>query len=167
MLLGWGPGRQKIPHVEYLARRAVEFSDGCGNIAPYMGNQVGFLGAILRLTNVPGVLAWDCLATDWFHEAAWPTTLVYNPHAVSHTVDLELLAGEVFIEAATGRRAQVRRVSDHRASVVVAADTAHVLVAVPEAASTVRLPDGRVTADGRVVAYLSDGLKSETSLRSK
>lgn len=153
MLLGWGPGRQKIPPGEYLARREAEFSDGCGNIAPYMGNQVGFLGGVLRVTNVPGVLAWDCLATDWFHEPAWPTTLVFNPHAAAYEIELPLRSSEAFFSASSGEPVAVKRTSEQTACVTVAADTALVLVAVPEAAKSERLPGGRVSAGGRTVVF--------------
>lgn len=153
MLLGWGKGRNKIPRAEYVARRDKEFAGGCGNLALYMGNQVGFLGGILRLTNVPGVLAWDCLATDWYHAPAWPTTLVYNPHALSQKVELALPAGTRFYEAAAGVAVDVERLSAERACVTFGADTARVLVAVPATAEVVRQPDGRVLAEGRVIAY--------------
>jgi len=153
MLLGWGPDRKKIPHAEYLARRDAEFADGCGNISLYMGNQVGFLGGVMRLTNVPGVLAWDCLATDWYHESAWPTTLVYNPHAVAHAVELPLRNGEVFIDVSTGKRVKTEKGSDGKARIALAADTALVLVALPAKAKVVQQSDGRVTAEGRVIAF--------------
>ena len=153
MLLGWGPGRAKIPQAEYLVRRDAEFANGCGNIALYMGNQVGFLGGVMRLTNVPGVLAWDCLVTDWYHEPAWPTTLVYNPYSVAHAVDLPLDAGDVFFDVSTGGTVDTERVSDQGVRVNIAADRARVLVAIPAAAKVVRQSDGRMTAGGRVVAF--------------
>ena len=153
MLLGWGHGRKVIPNAEYLARRDAEFADGCGNIALYMGNQIGFLGGILRLTNVPGVLAWDCLATDWYHEAAWPTTLVYNPHAQARAVELPLRGDEVFYDAASGVRVMTERASDLAVRVTLAPDTACVLVRVPGKAAVVRQPDGRLAADGRVIVF--------------
>ena len=153
MLLGWGNGRTKIPPVEYLARRDAEFSSGCGNIALYMGNQVGFLGGILRLTDMPGVLAWDCLATDWYHGPAWPTWLVYNPHLMAHTVDLPLRNDEVFFDPATGGGVDVMRVSDRVGRVTLAADAAHVFVSIPATEVIVRQSNGCVTARGRVIAF--------------
>jgi hypothetical protein len=151
--LGWGPGRKKIPYEEYLARRAAEFSNGCGNLAPYMGNQVGFLGGVLRLTNVPGVLAWDCLATDWFHEPAWPTTLVYNPYENARAVELLLPRCDRFFDAATGLLVTVERSAAGRVRLTLGAGDARVLVAVPETAQVVRHADGRVTAGGRTLAF--------------
>lgn len=153
LLLGWGLGRKKIPHEEYLARRDAEFSNGCGNLAPYMGNQVGFLGGILRLTNVPGVLAWDCLATDWFHEPAWPTTLVYNPYENTRAVELLLPSCDRFFDAATGQCVTVERSAVGRVRLTLGAGDARVLVAVPETAQVVRHADGRVTAGGRTLAF--------------
>ena len=153
MLLGWGRDRKKIPNAEYLTRRDAEFADGCGNIALYMGNQVGFLGGIMRLTNVPGVLAWDCLATDWYHEPAWPTTLVFNPYAVAQAVELPLRSCDTFFDGSTGKRVKTENESDGKARITLAADTALVLVAVPTSAKVIQQPDGPVTVDGRVIVF--------------
>ena len=134
-------------------RRDAEFADGYGNIALYMGNQVGFLGGVMRLTNVPGVLAWDCLATDWYHDPAWPTTLVYNPHAAAQAVDLPLGICDVFIDASTGKHVKTEKESDGKARITLAADTALVLVALPKTAKVVQQPDGRVLAEGKVIVF--------------
>jgi hypothetical protein len=77
--LGW-TGRKVAPQ-DYLAEKRQWFSNASSNLALYMGNHVGFLGGIMELTDVPGILRWDCVATDWFHSPAYPTWLVYNPYS--------------------------------------------------------------------------------------
>lgn len=154
LLLGWGFGRQKISPAEYLARRDADFSSSCGNLAPYMGNQVGFLGGIMRLTNVPGVLAWDCLASDWFHEPAWPTTLVYNPYTTARTVEMPLSASQVFYDSVSDNLIATQRSSDHTVRLTIPPDTAQVLICIPQTSSVVRNSNGVVMADCRVIRFL-------------
>jgi len=153
MLLGWGPGRQAILPENYLAARDAGFTSECGNMALYMGNQVGFLGGIIQLTNVPGILAWDCLATDWFHASAWPTTLIYNPFAESRAVELPLCVGSLFYDAATGQRVACERLSCQRIRLNLQPQEARVLVSIPETAHVVHDRQGRWSADGCTFAF--------------
>lgn len=51
----------------------------CTNLAGYMGASVGIAAAICVPAGAPGVQQADLLATDYFHEPAYPTFLVYNP----------------------------------------------------------------------------------------
>jgi len=37
------------------------------------------LGALIDTTDVPGILKLDLLATDYYHGAAYPSYLIYNP----------------------------------------------------------------------------------------
>ena len=75
--LGWGGPR--IDPQAYHDEKRRSFANTSRNLALYMGDHVGFLGGIMSLTDVPGILRWDCLATDWFHAPAYPTWLFYNP----------------------------------------------------------------------------------------
>ena len=54
---------------------------------------MGYLGAIIDTTNVSGILRIDVLATDWFHDSAYPTYLYYNGHDASMQVDVQLPPG--------------------------------------------------------------------------
>ena len=58
--LGWGC--PKVEANEYYAKKKEWFSKSCNNFSLYMGNHVGFLGGICALTDVPGILRWDCVA---------------------------------------------------------------------------------------------------------
>ena len=105
-----------------------------------MGNHVGFLGGIMELTDVPGILRWDCLATDWFHSPAYPTFLVYNPHPQPKVVGLVVGPAEVDLYDAV-RHEIVQRGAQGSTRLTLPADTAAVLVAVPAG--------GKVTRDGQ------------------
>jgi hypothetical protein len=46
----------------------------------YGSAHAGIFGSIIRNTNVPGILQLNLLATDFFHDKAYPTFLYYNPY---------------------------------------------------------------------------------------
>jgi hypothetical protein len=52
----------------------------------YSTSVVGVFGAIVSTTDVEGILALDCNATDFYAENKYPVFLYYNPYAVSRTV---------------------------------------------------------------------------------
>lgn len=56
----------------------------------YGSGHVGIFGSIVSTTEVPGILRSDLLATDFFHDAAYPTYLYYNPYGVDRTVTFRL-----------------------------------------------------------------------------
>ena len=51
----------------------------CTNLAGYTGASVGIAAALCAPAGLPSVQQADLLATDYFHEPAYPTSLVYNP----------------------------------------------------------------------------------------
>lgn len=53
----------------------------------YGSAHAGIFGAIIRETNVPKILKLDCLATDFYHNKAYRTYLLYNPYETIKTVD--------------------------------------------------------------------------------
>jgi hypothetical protein len=52
----------------------------------YGSGHAGIFGSIIRTTNVVGILQLDLLATDFFHDKAFPTFLYYNPYNVAKQV---------------------------------------------------------------------------------
>ena len=55
----------------------------------YGSSYAGMLGAIVRPTSDPRILQLDCLATDFFHDQAWPTFLCYNPYTETRSFDFQ------------------------------------------------------------------------------
>jgi hypothetical protein len=154
--LGWGV--PKIGPHEYYAQKRKWFSGSSHNLALYMGNHVGFLGGILALTDVPGILRWDCVATDWFHAPAYPTWLFYNPHreAKTFSTDVGPAAANLYDVV---QRDFVQRAVRGRAQLVLAPDAAAVIVATPAGGKIER--DGRRTLiQGVVVDYGSEASSS-------
>ena len=52
----------------------------------YSTSAVGILGAIVRTTDVEGILRLDCNATDFYAARPYPVYLYYNPHPETRTV---------------------------------------------------------------------------------
>ena len=126
--LGWGA--PKVPPENYLVEKRKQFSNTSRNLALYMGNHVGFLGGIVEATDVPGILRWDCLATDWFHAPAYPTWLIYNPYHEAKSLRTDVGSIPVDLYDAVKHEFVQRGVSGHVA-LTLPAGASVVLVATP------------------------------------
>lgn len=119
----------------------------------YGSSHVGYLGGIVRTTNVAEVLQLDLLKTDWYHDRAYPTYLYFNPHAEAKGVELDVGSRPRDLYDAVGNRF-LRKGCRGRTAVEVPADAAVVVVVCPAAGKLVR--DGRKTRiDGVIVDYRS------------
>ncbi|MCF6269114.1 MAG: T9SS type A sorting domain-containing protein [Melioribacteraceae bacterium] len=63
------------------------------NLALYGSSHVGILGGIIETTNVEKILKIDLLKTDYFHQPAYPTYLIYNPFSEAKEIQFELPNG--------------------------------------------------------------------------
>jgi hypothetical protein len=126
--LGWGV--PKAEPEEYLSKKKKWFSRTSNNLSLYMGNHVGFLGGIVSLTNVPGILCWDCLATDWYHAPAYPTFLFFNPHLTAKTFEMRLGSKASDLYNAVTHQFVKHNVRD-ATTLTLAADSAAVIVITP------------------------------------
>ncbi len=77
----------------YATGDAINGGWAATNLALYGSSHVGYLGALVDTTNVPGILQLDLLATDWFNDSAYPTYLYYNSYDIPMQVDLMLPIG--------------------------------------------------------------------------
>lgn len=127
------------------------FSSRSDNIAIYMGNSIGFLGAVYQSTDVSGIIAWDLNATDHFARASHPTLLLYNPYREPKRVTLQVgcspcdvydtVAGTFLFCNASGPQA-----------VTLAPDQAAVFVLVPTG-GTPRREGGRLFVGDVIIDY--------------
>lgn len=62
-------------------------------LSVYGSGHVGIFGSIIKNTNVEGILQLDLLATDFFHDRAYPSYLYYNPFNDSKTVTITVEKG--------------------------------------------------------------------------
>ena len=60
------------------------------NLALYGTSSIGYMGCLIETTNVEKILKLDLLKTDFFHSAAYPTYLLYNPFATTQSVSLNV-----------------------------------------------------------------------------
>jgi hypothetical protein len=126
------------------------FSHGCDSIAMYMGNHVGFLGAIVEKTNVDGILRWDCLKTDWFNQGGYHTYLYWNPHYTEQIVTVPVGRTVDIYDSVTGAFIASSQSSDY--SLTLAPNQVAVLVFTP--AGGVLSTDGnKFMVDDVVVDY--------------
>lgn len=62
-------------------------------LSVYGSGHVGIFGSIIKKTNVEGILQLDLLATDFFHDKAYPSFLYYNPFDQNKTVTINVAKG--------------------------------------------------------------------------
>jgi hypothetical protein len=105
-----------------------------------MGNHVGFLGGIMSLTGVQGILQWGCPATDWYHAPAYPTFLFFNPYSTPKVLEMQLGSKASDLYNAVTLQFAKRNVRD-KTTLTLAAGSAAVMVITP--------PGGKLTHDGR------------------
>lgn len=121
----------------------------------YGSGFVGLLGGIVGHTNQEGILALDCLATDFGHGPAYPTYLYYNPYPEERPVAIEVgpEARDLY-DAVTGRTLAAGVTG--RALFPLAADRAAVLVVAPAGARR-EVRDGCTWVGDRIVDFARPG----------
>ncbi len=63
-------------------------------LSVYGSGHVGIFGSIIKKTNVDGILQLDLLATDFFHDKAYPSYLYYNPFKEKNTITITTEKGK-------------------------------------------------------------------------
>lgn len=137
----------------YATGDAVTGGWGVTNFALYGSSHVGYLGAIVDTTNIPGILQLDLLATDWFHAPAYPSYLYYNPYDIPMLVDITLPAGTYDIYELTSNQIVLNSVSG-TAQLNIMEDSAWLIAIVP-AGGTQTFDYEKLLIDGIIVDYSS------------
>lgn len=117
----------------------------------YSSSPVGIFGAIIRETNVEGVLQLNCNATDFYTKRSYPTYLYYNPHTQSkmiaysstETVDLFDIVSKQYVAKNMAKGG----------SFELAADCAAVIVELPAGTELKKEENKIITSDGNIIAY--------------
>jgi hypothetical protein len=117
----------------------------------YGSSYVGLLGAIVRPTSVPRILQLDCLATDFFHNQAWPTFLCYNPYAEPRTFEFAVGTRPSDLYDAVTRRFLKRNVR-RETKLTLPADSAALIVVAPAGGKLTRT-GSQTRIDGVIVNY--------------
>ena len=74
----------------YSTGDAVRGTWAATNLALYGSSSIGYLGSLLRKTNVDGILQIDVRKTDFFSQDDYPTYLYFNPYDVAKSVEVTL-----------------------------------------------------------------------------
>ena len=121
------------------------------DLGVYGSEHVGYLAALVERTNHEHILQLDLLATDFFHDCAYPTYLYFNPDREPRRVRIEIgdKARDLY-DAVAGDFAA--RGVHGTAEFEVQPDSARVIVVAPAGGQLTR--DGnRTLIDGVVVDY--------------
>lgn len=135
----------------YATGDAVRNKWAATDFALYAGSHAGIFGALISPTNVPGVLAVDLLATDYFRGPAYPTYLYYNPYPEEKEVLIEVGPEAKDLYDAVGKTF-VAREARGTTEIPIPADSARVVVVIP-AGKEVVYAEGKLLVDGVVVDW--------------
>jgi hypothetical protein len=117
----------------------------------YSSTSVGVYGGIISRTNDDKILALDCLKTDYFRGAAYPTHLYFNPHREERSVIVEAEDQPTELYDTVSKR-WVARGARGRIEVRLAGDSAAILVNVPAGAS-IRRSGGKLYANDTIIDF--------------
>lgn len=126
------------------------------NLSLYSTGSIGYLGSILESTNVDKILKINLLATDFFANEAYPTSLFYNPfdqiQNISFDVgqepaDLYDAISEQFIERGVSGQIQLSIPAD-----------GVILVSIVPAGSDISYEQNKMLANGVVVDYMQSAV---------
>jgi hypothetical protein len=124
---------------------------------------VGALGSTVRTTNIEKILQVNLLATDFYHAAAHPTYLYYNPYATPQSVAIELGTGHFDLYDAVSNRFLARNATG-QSFFTVPNDNAVQLVLVPAGGAETR--DRRKLLVGGVVIDYNATLLPDNLVRN-
>lgn len=119
----------------------------------YGSGHVGIAGAIIKSTDVPGILKLDCLATDFYKNESYPTFLMYNPHQESKTVTYLCQSKQKVDLYDIVSHQIVAQGVDMKTNIKIPADQARVLVEIPSG-STIKEEEGKYLVNDVVIAFM-------------
>lgn len=115
----------------------------------YSTAPVGIFGAMVKETNVEGILQLDCNVTDFYSERPYPVHLYYNPHTEAKSVNFESDM-QVDLFDIVSKTYLARSVKS--GTFKLQGDAAAVVVTLP-ASTDLQLDNGKIIADGKTISY--------------
>jgi hypothetical protein len=119
----------------------------------YGSGHVGIFGSIINTTNVAGVLQLNLLATDFYHDKAWPTFLYYNPYTTGKTISLKIGHNKKVDLYNTVSGMFVARNVSSTTQIQLLPNAAAVIVIVPTG-GTITYKQNKMMINGVVVDYI-------------
>ncbi len=137
----------------YATGDAISGGWGKTNLALYGSSHVGILGGIIDTSNVEKILQLNVLKTDYFHDAAYPTFLYFNPYDTEKTVEIEVGSDQHDLYDAVSNNFLRTNVSG-KINLTIPVDAA-VLVVITPAGGAITYDLDKMLIDGVVVDYRS------------
>lgn len=117
----------------------------------YSSSPVGILGAIVKETNIEGILQLNCNATDFYAERPYPVYLYYNPYSDSKKVAFSSEEAVDLFDIVS--KQYVAKNIKTKGEFEIGADNASVIVVLP-VGTKLALDGNRIVADGKhIIAY--------------
>lgn len=136
----------------YATGDAKGFMDETGTtFSFYSSGPMGLFSSIVRQTDVPQILLFDLLKTDFEHEQAYPTYLLYNPLDEEKTVSFDAGIKKVDIYDAVSDAFLAKNICG-TVHLPIGPDSAVQAVLVPAGLEWIR-ENGRLVAGGITAAY--------------
>jgi len=121
-------------------------------LSVYGSGHVGIFGSIIKNTNVEGILQLDLLATDFFHDKAYPTFLFYNPYNENKTIKIAVPKGKKVDLYDTVSGTFLKKNVSSSAKIDLGSKSSAVIVMVP-ASGKVKYSGTRLLVNDIVVDY--------------
>ena len=118
----------------------------------YGSGHVGVFGSIIRTTNVTGVLQLNLLATDFYHDKAYPSYLYYNPFTTTKTVTIKTEQGKKIDLYNTVTGQFIAHNISSSATIKILSGNAAIIVCVPSGGKVI-YKDQKMLVNGVVVDY--------------
>ena len=118
----------------------------------YGSAHAGIFGSIIRNTEVEGILQLNLLATDFFHDEAYPSFLYYNPYPSKKTVSVKIDNDKKIDLYNTVTGGFIARNVSASATINLLPKTAAVIVCVPSGGKVI-YDKGKMMVNGIVVDY--------------
>tara|TARA_R110000868_G_scaffold121097_2_gene321336 strand:- start:1945 stop:3675 length:1731 start_codon:yes stop_codon:yes gene_type:complete len=131
----------------------IEGNPDVSQFSVYGSGHVGIAGAIIEKTDVPEILKLNCLATDFYRGAAYPTFLLYNPFEKEKTVTYQTKNTEkVDLYDAITHQIILKNVTQS-GKIIIPVEGSRLIVELP-AGSRINLKDGKYYVNNTVISYL-------------
>jgi hypothetical protein len=137
----------------YATGDAISGNWGMTNLALYGSSHVGILGGIIDTTNVEKILLLDLLKTDYYHNLAYPSYLVFNPFNEDRVIEVNFGVGPYDIYDAASNSFLKNGISGST-TLTIPSDEAVVAVIIPSA-GTITYHLDEMLVNGIVADYLS------------
>ncbi len=118
----------------------------------YGSGHAGIFGSIIRTTDVPGILQLNLLATDFYHDKAYPSYLYYNPYTETKSVFMNIDKGQAIDLYNTVSGSFIARNVSSSTQIEIASQQAAVIVCVPTGGKTTYEGE-KMLVDGIVADY--------------